>query len=304
MALITGRPSPDTLTGTADTDLIFGLGGADFITGGEGSDAIFAGGGNDTIAGDNMPPPGETPDESDYGPLPASHGGTPGNNLIFAGAGNDSVLAGFGSDVVLGGSGDDTIDGYGAFVDSPAGAAHVIFDDGNDWLFGEAGNDLIRGGGGDDVLGGGSGADTLVGGVGVDQLSGGDDADVFVFGRRLEPFNSFAEFRLDTGVGPGNRDVVLDFDQGEDKLDLSAYRNILARPGTPAEPIFLGTDPFTATFAPQIRYQIEDGITVLQIVSPQGNPPAGVPPQVPAGPSAEIELVGEFNLTSDDIILG
>ena len=68
MAVITGAPGPDTLTGTAETDLIFGGGGDDFISGREGRDLIFAGSGNDTIAGDNMPLPGGPFTTSDFGP--------------------------------------------------------------------------------------------------------------------------------------------------------------------------------------------------------------------------------------------
>jgi Ca2+-binding RTX toxin-like protein len=304
MALITGRPQPDTLTGTAETDLIFGHGGADFISGREANDTIFAGSGDDTIAGDNAPLPDGSPETGEaFGPLPPSFGGTPGNNLIFAGAGNDSILAGFGADVVFGGAGNDTINGYGAFEDSPSGAAGVLIADGNDWLFGGSGDDLIRGGGGNDTLVGGRGNDTLVGGVGVDTLIGGAGRDVFVFGRLLEPFTSAVEFPVDTGTGPGNRDLILDFRQGRDQLDLSAYENILARPGVPSEPIFLGTDPFIASFAPQIRYQIEDGRTVVQIFAPLGNPPGGLEPRVPGGPGAEIELVGEHHLEAGDFIL-
>jgi Ca2+-binding RTX toxin-like protein len=304
MALITGRPGSDTLTGTAKTDLILGRGGADFISGREANDTILGGSDDDTIAGDNAPLPGASSGTGDaFGPFPPSSGGTPGNNLIFAGSGSDSILAGFGADVVFGGAGNDTIDGYGSFADSPSGAAGVIAADGNDWLFGGSGDDLIRGGGGDDLLHGGGGNDTLIGGVGVDTLIGGAGCEVFVFGRRLEPFTSAVEFPLDTGTGPGNRDLIVDFRQGKDQLDVSAYQNILARPGVPDEPIFLGTDPFIASYAPQIRYQIDDGRTVVQVSAPLGNPPGGLPPRVPGGPGAEIELVGEHQLGADDFIL-
>lgn len=303
MALIIGRFSGGNLRGTAGTDLIIGLGEAEFIAGREGNDFIFAGGGDDRIAGDNMPLPGEPVTPSSYGPFPPSFGGSPGNNLIFAGGGNDSVLAGFGEDTVFGGSGNDTLDGYGAFEDSPSGAAGVITADGGDRLYGGDGDDLIRGGGGNDLLKGEDGADTLIGGVGVDTLNGGEDADVFVFGRRLEPFSSAVEWPLDTGEGPGNRDIVQDFQQGEDLLDLSGYQNILARPGVPSEPVFLGTDPFFASFAPQIRYRIEGDTTIIEIFAPLGNPPPSLPPPVPSSPGIEIELAGAFHLTLDDIIL-
>jgi Ca2+-binding RTX toxin-like protein len=303
MALIEGNPYPDTLTGSSEADLIFGRGGADFISGREGNDAIFAGRGDDSIAGDIVPVPGVSPglDVVSFGPFPPAFGGTPGDNLIFAGPGNDSVVAGFGADLVFGGPGNDTIVGYGTAGISPTGFAGLIAADGPDLLFGGRGDDLLRGGGGGDLLDGGSGEDTLVGGTGVDTLIGGTGGDVFVFGRGLEPGAS--SFDLDTGTGPGNRDVILDFQQGEDRLDLSAYRNIFARPGVEDEPVFLGTGPFVASFAPQIRFQLEDGRTVVQVFAPLGNPPPGLPPRVPGGPGAEIELAGTHHLTAQDLIL-
>ena len=173
--------------------------------------------------------------------------------------------------------------------------------DGADVVFGFSGADFIAGGEGDDAIFAGSGSDTLVGGVGVDTLIGGSGADVFRFGWVREP--SATSFVLDSGVGAGNRDVVLDFRQGRDKLDLSGYENILARPGVPSEPVFLGTDPFGASFAPQVRYVVEDGYTLVQVSTTLGNPPAGVEPRVPEGPSVEIKLVGEYRLGLDDLIL-
>jgi Ca2+-binding RTX toxin-like protein len=301
MALTTGTPSPDTLTGTAEADLIFGRGGADFLSGREADDVILAGAGDDTIAGDNIPVPGVPVGPSDvlFGPFPARFGGTPGNNLILAGLGDDSILAGFGADIVFGGAGNDTIDGYGAFGGSVVATAEVIAADGSDWLFGGRGADLIRGGGSNDLLHGNRGNDTLVGGRGVDTLIGDAGEDVFVFGRSLEPFT----FGLapDTGVGPGNRDAILDFRQGEDKLDLSAYRVITNPGGSP--PVFLGTDPFEASFAPQVRYTIEDDRTVVQVFSLSSLPEPGTPLSVPEASTGEIELVGKYCLVVDDFIL-
>jgi Ca2+-binding RTX toxin-like protein len=92
---------------------------------------------------------------------------------------------------------------------------------------------VITGRPGSDTLTGTDGTDLIFGLDGADRLSGGADNDVFVFGRMLEPFTTVEELRSDTGVGPGNRDIVLDFQQGKDLLDLSAYENILARPGVP-----------------------------------------------------------------------
>jgi Ca2+-binding RTX toxin-like protein len=304
MAFIIGRSGADTLPGTAEADIILGLAGADIIAGREGSDVIAGGAGADSIAGDNAPLPGVPPGRDAFGPFPPPFGGTPpGDNIILAGSGDDRVWAGFGNDTVFGEEGADTILGYGTFGGSPTGFTGLVTADGDDHLSGGAGNDLILAGGGDDLLRGGDGADTLGGGVGVDTLLGGDGPDIFVFGRAVEPGTSPPAAGLDSGVGPGNRDIVGDFVQGEDRLDLSNYANIFARPGVPAEPVFLGEDPFIASFAPQVRYEIEDGRTVVQVFAPLGNPPGGLEPPVPGGPGAEIELVGEIRLTADDVIL-
>ncbi len=257
----------------------------------------------DTIAGDIVPIPGVQPGPSvvSFGPYPAAFGGAPGDNLIFAGPGDDSVSAGFGSDTVFGEAGDDTIFGYGAAGVSPSGNAGIIAADGPDLLFGGPGRDLLRGGGGGDLLDGGSGEDTLIGGTGVDTLIGGVGRDAFVFGRGLEPGAS--SFSPDTGVGPGNRDLVLDFHEGRDRIDLAGYLNIF--PGTDGQPppVFLGTDPFVASFALQVRYEVEDGRTVVQFSAPLGAPDPGTPPTGPEAPTGEIELIGEHYLRADDFIL-
>jgi Ca2+-binding RTX toxin-like protein len=303
MTWIIGRPGHETLTGTAAADLVLDFGGGDVISGREGSDIILAGPGDDTVAGDNQPVPGSPAGEPAFGPVPSVFGGSPGNNLILAGAGDDLVVAGFGSDTVFGEAGADTIRGYGSFGGSPTGNTGVIAADGADRLSGGGGDDRVYGGGGDDRASGDAGADTLAGGIGADTLSGGEGGDVFVFGRGVEPFTSAPTAGLDGGVGPGNRDMVLDFEQGEDRLDLRLYANFFARPGVPAEPVFLGPDPFIASYAPQVRYEVEEGRTVVQVFAPLGNPPGGLPPRVPGGPGVEIELAGEYQLRVEDFIL-
>jgi Ca2+-binding RTX toxin-like protein len=280
MAVIIGTPGPDdNLRGTAEADIIFALGGADNVQGRQGDDIILAGPGNDTIFGDNGLP--------DLGPVPVRFGGTPGNNLIVAGPGDDMVTAGFGADTVFGGTGNDTINGYGAFGAEPTATAEVIGADGPDRLFGEQGDDLLRGGGGGDLLDGGNDNDTLIGGRGVDTLFGGAGHDVFAFGRNLEPFTF--SFTPDTGIGPGNRDLVVDFHQGQDRLDLSGYN-------VQGAPVFLGMNPFGPGEALQVRFEIEADHTVVQFLSPFGG-------SIPPGPTGEIELVGVHHLTADDFIL-
>ena len=88
-----------------------------------------------------------------------------------------------GADVLLGGSLGDRLEGLG-------------------------GDDKLRGGLGNDSLFGGAGNDSLAGKAGADVLSGGAGADTFFFGQ--------AGFSA-----PGRSDVIVDFQQGSDRIDLS-----------------------------------------------------------------------------------
>ena len=84
-------------------------------------------------------------------------------------------------------------------------------------ILGTSGDDHIVGtlGGGDgnDVINGGTGNDVIIGGGGRDVMSGGAGADTFVF-------NSAS----DSQAGAGNRDVILDFQHGVDKIGISALK--------------------------------------------------------------------------------
>ncbi len=78
----------------------------------------------------------------------------------------------------------------------------------NDTLIGGAGGDLLSGGAGQDSLSGGFGNDILMDGTGMDTLSGGAGADIFVLTR------------------DGADDVILDYQLGVDRLDLTAWGRI------------------------------------------------------------------------------
>ncbi len=75
--------------------------------------------------------------------------------------------------------------------------------DGDDEISGGNGHDQLRGGYGDDFIHGGDGNDVIAGGGGSDQLWGDHGHDTFEFGN-------------DWG-----HDVILDFENGLDFLDLS-----------------------------------------------------------------------------------
>ncbi len=128
---------------------------------------------------------------------------------VDVGAGNDAVTAGPSNSSVEGGLGNDSLDGGG----------------GRDRLEGNEGDDTLRGGDGDDnqtpianpwggtFLGGlygGTGNDNLDGGAGNDYLEGGAGNDTSVF-----------------APGSGN-DVIGDFTNNADKIDLTGYRTTYA----------------------------------------------------------------------------
>ena len=120
-----------------------------------------------------------------------------------AGAVSGTVSGGTGNDFLRGSAADDTLDGGG---DSDT----IYGRGGDDVILGGAQLDLLFGGDGDDTLSGGDAADTLNGGRGDDTLTGGAGPDTFVIIRNA-----------------GN-DVITDFKDGTDKIDLSAFglRNI------------------------------------------------------------------------------
>ena len=134
--------------------------------------------------------------------------GGDGADIIRGGAGDDVVYGQDGDDIVLsGGRGDDTIHG-GAGNDVLRGGADndmLYGDEGADRLVGDRGGDTLNGGVGDDVLIGHFGDDYLIGGDGFDRLVGGEGADTF----KVE--------------GAQGVELIADFEQGADKIDLSFY---------------------------------------------------------------------------------
>ena len=112
---------------------------------------------------------------------------------------------------------------------------------GNDVLIGNDAANLLDGGAGNDRLDGGAGNDRLMGGLGADTLTGGAGADIF-------QFKSIAH----SGVGVG-RDIVTDFEQGSDLIDLSSIYATT----------FIGTAAFSRQ-AGEVRYASFDGATIIE----------------------------------------
>ncbi len=189
-------------------------------------------------------------------------------------------------------------------------ADHIKGRSGNDVIYGDGFAPGISGQGrgpdqyigGDDKIWGGDGDDWISGGHGADWLWGGNGADKFVIGSHI-PINPTyitpTTYVLDTGIGDGARDVILDFVQGEDKIDLSQLLSLRYRHLSINDAYeFIGTREFTGE-RPQVRYEFEGGHTIVQLDGTNYYN-RGVDGVV----DAEIELHGRIHLRPiDDILL-
>jgi hypothetical protein len=147
------------------------------------------------------------------------------------------------------------------FKDTITGFENAAGGKGHDVIFGTAaaneleggdGNDDIVGYGGHDTLIGGGGNDHLNGGVGKDTLTGGTEADVFSF----------------SAIGDSNllatgRDVIADFEDSVDRIQILFDANTKNGPGTVDHFVFIGADVAFGGVAGQLRaYSIAGGYIV------------------------------------------
>ncbi len=262
-------------------DSIDGTSGADRIRGWAGRDTILGEGGNDEIRGDGVGLPYD-PDLPDTDPVKFA-------DSILAGAGNDSVWGGGGNDTLLGEDGNDRLYGQGGgdSIDGGRGADEINGAENNDtcrggadndWiaggagldsLYGDDGNDKIyafapdseaarwgwiddgtgdqiEGGNGNDTLIGGKGIDTLTGGAGRDSMSGSSGDDIFDYNAATETGNSLTTC-----------DIITDFQQGHDTIDLRDFDASTVLAGNNAF-VWRGTGPFTTSGEGELRYQKYD----------------------------------------------
>ena len=233
----TGTSGSENITGTSGDDVIQALGGNDTLSGQGGNDQLFGGTGSDTLTG------GTGLDqfvfeyfdgsgfEQDLDVVTDFVQGQDKIDLRTVGIADYQTLLTLISDDSLGNAviaarynnSSNPIYGYrlkiNGFSSSQLTATDFIFStsvvngtitgtNNSDDLFGGLGNDTLQGSGGNDRLFGEQGDDRLVGGVGNDTLTGGTGLDQFVF----EYFDG-SGFEQDL-------DVVTDFVQGQDKIDL------------------------------------------------------------------------------------
>lgn len=205
----------------------------------------------------------------------------------------DLLIGTSGTDFIFGGAGNDVIRSFP--IAAGQDPVRASFYDTTDVLVGGAGNDSLQAGGGDDFLSGGSGRDTLDGGLGIDYLHGGAGADVFKFDLL---YASPGAPSPDTGVGKGERDVILDFKQGTDKIDLRGWENdyygVLGAH-------FVGKGALTVNEQLQVGYHFEGKNTVIDLARVYAPLEPGVP-YTYHGPAGQIEVEGHVELKASDFI--
>ena len=306
---VAGGSGNDTLTGSAAVNVISGGAGNDQIRGGQGADVLAGGSGNDTFFYD-ADDDAEDFEQIDGGAgtadmISLTGGDTQSYGLLFATVTNVEILKfNDGEFVSLGGAaigggpqqiataigsaGNDKLVVQGSNVDLSGlifqtwaglfgGDQVFIYGDfSNDTLIGSSSSDMMIGFAGADIMNGGAGFDMLTGAGGSDTLTGGADVDSFMFGSVN-----------DSAVG-GSRDVITDFEQGTDAIDVSAIDAVTG--GTDDIFVWRGTKDFTA--AGQLRYFINaSGNTVIE-----GDVDGG-------GADFQIELTGSIHLAGADFTL-
>lgn len=224
-----GDAGNDTIYGFFDNDLLYGHAGDDDLIGEFGLDTLYGDLGNDDLHGGAM---SDLLFGGDGGDL--LYGGD-ADDALYGGADADQLFGGWGRNWLYGGSGNDTLTG-------DTGGLSVLFgDEGNDtllgglntdWLYGGTGRDYLNGDHSLDLIYGGTDNDTLDGGWGSDRLFGDAEADQLFGGWENDILNGGAG--NDTLSGGRGRDVfvfeanagrdrILVFEQGSDRVDLSAY---------------------------------------------------------------------------------
>jgi Ca2+-binding RTX toxin-like protein len=239
--------SASLLTGTANADMLHaGIGGST-LSGGEGVDMLIGDVGNDRLDG------GGATDVMWGGPGDDTYAvDTPYDTILeLDGQGHDTVEVRFTGRYDLPRNVEDVVV---AFSDSPDGQRVAVH--GNDLgnrMTSNGAPDSLFGGGGNDTLIGNGGIDTLEGDTGQDRLTGGSGGDIFVF-------TSLADSSLESHRSDGAKsqpDVILDFQPGQDTIDLSA---IDAVAGTAANDAFtyIGGAAF-GHHAGELRAESRDG---------------------------------------------
>ncbi len=222
---LTGSSGNDTLVGNAASQTLNGGDGDDSIIGGLGADIMNGGAGNDEfLVGGTEIVPGEVID------------GGAGNNKLST-WGGDISLATISNVQTLGMhlntislsatqlAGFNRLETYDGAVTIAAATSGLYDISGKSVggvlnLKGSSGNDTLIGDAAAQSLNGGEGNDILVGGLGADTLTGNAGADIFAY-------KTIADSTV------AQTDVIVDFVEGTDKIDLTALGFKGITTGTP-----------------------------------------------------------------------
>lgn len=239
--------------------------------------------------------------EGDNGPNKLA--GTNGNDIIYGYGGDDRISGNAGNDTIDGGIGDDILNGGTntsvgdtvSYASAPEGVVVTLAStrkqntisvgadtlSGFENLTGSDFNDRLTGSTGANVLDGGAGDDLIDGGRGADILWGRAGSDTFYF-RAVN----------DTGNTDRTRDIIMDFEQGLDRIDLSAIDASSRLSGNNSfvfqgELTNFGTDPNG-----EIRYAHENGKTIVYGDTDRDS-----------ATEFQIALNGIYTLASSDFVL-
>ena len=237
---ITVATGVNLVPGTTRNDRLIGTDGRDRILGYGGDDTLTALGGNDYL-----------------------DGGT-GRDRMFGGTGDDYYVVDNAGDSVFEArnAGTDTVETTHLRYTLPDNVENLIYTGTGNFrgtgnalsntITGGTGSDVLDGGSSNDALNGGIGADTLIGGRGADTLSGGAGRDMFVFNDVADLGNSLAL-----------TDVILDFEQGVDRIDLSRIDASSIDRGNNTFIWSSNNASFGTSSAGEIRYATENGRTII-----------------------------------------
>lgn len=140
----------------------------------------------------------------------------------------------------------------GVIVENASGGDQTDSIVGNEYantVTGNGGNDFIIGFQGDDVLDGGDGDDWIWSGMGADTMIGGAGADQFEFRRTKE-----------SGTAEGDRDIIVDFEVGIDKVRL-VFMDGDENTGGNQEMTYIGESDLSGSGLGEVRVLMENGWT-------------------------------------------
>ena len=312
----TGNAANNTITGNSAANILNGGTGADTLIGGLGDDVYITDGGDRIIeaadAGIDLVKSSVTHSLSANlenltltGSSAINGNGNALNNKIRGNAGDNRLDGRTGADTLIGGAGDDiyVTDGGDTISETAGGGSDLVRSSvgyalganlENLTLTGTAaingtGNlrhNIITGNGAANTLDGGAGNDSLIGGRGKDLLIGASGSDRFVF-------NAVTE----SAIGTKTSDVIADFAQGKDKIDLNAIDAFAASDGMD-DFVWNGTSAFHSATQGELRYQKFDKAGsvndfTMVYLDTDGD----------AGAEMAIRLEGLYDLTASDFIL-